>query len=275
MRISTFVTLFLLMPFLLPAQADADVIVASEDFDSGTESSYGYAFGGYGGIGDLGNIDVNNDGLGPDGVRDTADDGPDFAGNNTQFTKSDTFSGPTGNAGCVTGDFTQFVAEAGATYTYLGMGFGITMNNVDFTGSTVNSLADLTLDFDSLFDGIPSSGTTRVDIRFRDSSFMNIAALQMPNTTSTDSWSSFSGDLSSATVVSGDVATLLADLGAVDNIQIQFQTQSNLNDWGANADNSLYVDNISLTAPSAIPEPGAIALLCLVGVVTSSRRRRV
>ena len=168
--------------------------------------------------------------------------------------------------------------EEGALFDFQGLGFAVRFEpDPSFDGSTVNSLADIGLSYDSLALGIGSPREGKFQLRFSDvgGSIVQFGLTEFDGIVLTDVWSTDSFNLSQLTVLNGDSAELLANLGSVTEIEFRLQTDdANLSEIGNDNDNIILLDNIIITAPDSVPEPTSLVLLGFLGLAGCCTRRR-
>ena len=265
--------------FSFSSQAFGQTINSLIDFDTtGTNFIFPFDFGGYGGFPPpMGTVSVNNDGLGPDGIRGTYDDGPDFPGNNIF---SSVVIGANGNASAgieANFDTSNFVTESGATFDFLGYGLGF--------GAAISSpltsadLADINLMFDVRIEGdaTPLGGFVRLNLQTvdgvlnNDGADDNVIVLETPSLSYSNTFQTFSFDLDTLTTTGGSTADLATFLSSIDRFQFQVQIEGNSGSFGTDADNNVFIDNVKI---STVPEPSAIAMLAFAAGACVVLRRR-
>lgn len=234
---------------MLHSQANATTL-AEFDFDSGnTAFTYEYAYAGHG----EGDPNMN--------VDDTA---------MVSATGDSMASGNPGNAGCGTGDFTNWAPPMPNNYTYAGFAYAAA---VDLTSPlTSSNLADYDVSFDASGSGATGIGG-RIDVILRDAAGNQISFLRQTGLGYVPGFNTFNVNFGAATLVGGATQADF-DAGFADVTRMEFVVvaETNFANAGADADNVVCMDNVVLTGP--VPEPAGAMLLLLgaLGFFTFCRR---
>ena len=200
------------------------------------------------------------------------------------FTLSSSLSAPgsPGNAGSATGRLVD-TFQPGNPDGFVAVKFGVGLNLDGSTELTSSNLSDYTFTFDARtspdFVTDPSDNFASIAFRRFDSTpgvetTIDSIVVEQNDLVFSDEFQTFSFNLGDANVVDGSQSDFDLFFADVFQATIEFGADGELGGFPRNTDNSLSVDNLSLSV-TAVPEPTTAGLLTLgLGCIFARRRSK-